>query len=86
MGVPIVKAPCEAEAQAASLARGGYVWGVGTEDMDALTFRCVDSFLVFLGFMLLFPRVISFSLFGCILFFVDSPNTTLFTFFYNEFI
>jgi len=39
MGVPIVKAPCEAEAQAASLARGGYVWGVGTEDMDALTFR-----------------------------------------------
>lgn len=54
MGVPIVKAPCEAEAQAASLARGGYVWGVGTEDMDALTFRCVDSFLVFPGFMLFF--------------------------------
>ena len=39
MGVPIVEAPCEAEAQAASLCLEGKVWGVGTEDMDALTFR-----------------------------------------------
>jgi flap endonuclease-1 len=39
MGVPVVEAPCEAEAQAASLGIEGKVWGVGTEDMDALTFR-----------------------------------------------
>jgi flap endonuclease-1 len=39
MGVPVLIAPCEAEAQAASLAQEGYVYGVGTEDMDALTFR-----------------------------------------------
>lgn len=40
MGIPIVEAPCEAEAQAAALCRSGEVWGVGTEDMDALTFAC----------------------------------------------
>jgi flap endonuclease-1 len=39
MGVPVIIAPCEAEAQAASLAQEGLVYGVGTEDMDALTFR-----------------------------------------------
>ncbi|KAL7532787.1 hypothetical protein ACHAXR_004843 [Thalassiosira sp. AJA248-18] len=39
MGVPVIRAPCEAEAQAASLARNGHVYAVGTEDMDALTFR-----------------------------------------------
>lgn len=39
MGVPIVEAPCEAEAQAASLCLEGKVWAVGTEDMDALTFQ-----------------------------------------------
>jgi len=39
MGVPVVEAPCEAEAQAAELAKDGKVWGVGTEDMDALTFE-----------------------------------------------
>ena len=39
MGVPVLIAPCEAEAQAASLAQEGFVYGVGTEDMDALTFR-----------------------------------------------
>mmetsp|Transcript_858 Transcript_858/g.1323 ORF Transcript_858/g.1323 Transcript_858/m.1323 type:complete len:434 (+) Transcript_858:60-1361(+) len=39
MGVPVVRAPCEAEAQASALARQGVVWAVGTEDMDALTFR-----------------------------------------------
>lgn len=38
MGVPVVNAPCEAEAQAAALAKEGKVWAVGTEDMDALTF------------------------------------------------
>lgn len=40
MGIPIVNAPCEAEAQASALCRSGEVWGVGTEDMDALTFAC----------------------------------------------
>mmetsp|Transcript_36568 Transcript_36568/g.88146 ORF Transcript_36568/g.88146 Transcript_36568/m.88146 type:complete len:436 (+) Transcript_36568:86-1393(+) len=39
MGVPVVKAPCEAEAQAAALARAGKVYATATEDMDALTFR-----------------------------------------------
>jgi len=39
MGVPIVRAPCEAEAQAAALARAGKVYATATEDMDALTFR-----------------------------------------------
>ena len=39
MGVPVVEAPCEAEAQAASLAEGGKVYATATEDMDALTFR-----------------------------------------------
>mmetsp|Transcript_7255 Transcript_7255/g.14333 ORF Transcript_7255/g.14333 Transcript_7255/m.14333 type:complete len:446 (-) Transcript_7255:146-1483(-) len=39
MGVPVINAPCEAEAQAAHLAREGAVWAAGTEDMDCLTFR-----------------------------------------------
>merc|ERR1712080_683629 len=38
MGIPYVEAPCEAEAQCAELAKHGKVYGVGTEDMDALTF------------------------------------------------
>lgn len=39
MGVPIIKAPCEAEAQAAALCVAGKVYATATEDMDALTFR-----------------------------------------------
>eukprot|EP00494_Astrolonche_serrata_P030935 UN31203 len=38
MGIPVVEAPCEAEATAARLCSEGLVWAVGTEDMDALTF------------------------------------------------
>ena len=38
MGVPVLDAPCEAEAQCAILAASGQVFGVATEDMDALTF------------------------------------------------
>ena len=38
MGVPVVDAPCEAEAQCAELCKGGSAHAVGTEDMDALTF------------------------------------------------
>lgn len=38
MGVPVVEAPSEAEAQCAELVRVGKAWAVGTEDMDALTF------------------------------------------------
>lgn len=38
MGIPFVDAPCEAEAQCAALAKAGKVYGVATEDMDALTF------------------------------------------------
>ena len=38
MGVPLVEAPCEAEAQCAELCKHGLVYAVATEDMDALTF------------------------------------------------
>ncbi|CAF3869874.1 unnamed protein product, partial [Rotaria magnacalcarata] len=38
MGIPYVNAPTEAEAQCAALVKEGKVYGVGTEDMDALTF------------------------------------------------
>jgi flap endonuclease-1 len=39
MGVPVVLASCEAEAQCAELAKAGVVYAAGTEDMDALTFK-----------------------------------------------
>lgn len=38
MGVPVVQAASEAEAQCCELVKGGKAWAVGTEDMDALTF------------------------------------------------
>jgi flap endonuclease-1 len=38
MGVPVIEAPCEAEAQCAELSKAGKVYAVATEDMDALTF------------------------------------------------
>lgn len=38
MGLPVIEAPCEAEAQCASLCKDGKVYAVATEDMDALTF------------------------------------------------
>lgn len=38
MGVPVIEAPCEAEATCAELAKHGKVFATGTEDMDALTF------------------------------------------------
>ena len=38
MGCPVIQAPCEAEAQAAALAKAGRVYATGTEDMDAVTF------------------------------------------------
>jgi len=38
MGVPVVMAPMEAEAEAAALCKAGKVYATGTEDMDALTF------------------------------------------------
>lgn len=39
MGVPVITAPCEAEAQCAELARMNKVYATATEDMDALTFK-----------------------------------------------
>ena len=39
MGIPVVEAPCEAEAQCAELAKNGLVFATATEDMDALTFQ-----------------------------------------------
>ncbi|KAG9460011.1 hypothetical protein H6P81_004519 [Aristolochia fimbriata] len=38
MGVPIVEAPSEAEAQCAALCKSGKVYAVASEDMDSLTF------------------------------------------------
>nr|WCZ58497.1 Flap structure-specific endonuclease 1 [Andalucia godoyi] len=38
LGVPIVMAPSEAEAQCAALCKAGLVWAAGSEDMDTLTF------------------------------------------------
>ncbi|KAL7416763.1 flap endonuclease 1 [Mrakia frigida] len=39
MGIPVVEAPGEAEAQCAELARGGKVDAVASEDLDTLTFN-----------------------------------------------
>lgn len=38
MGIPVLDAPCEAEAQCAALAKTGKVFATASEDMDALTF------------------------------------------------
>lgn len=38
MGVPVIEAPGEAEAQCAELCKGGKVWATASEDMDSLTF------------------------------------------------
>eukprot|EP01126_Amoeba_proteus_P019352 TRINITY_DN1996_c0_g1_i6.p1 TRINITY_DN1996_c0_g1~~TRINITY_DN1996_c0_g1_i6.p1 ORF type:complete len:312 (-),score=60.38 TRINITY_DN1996_c0_g1_i6:425-1360(-) len=37
MGIPIVEAPSEAEAQCARLCKDGKAWAAGSEDMDTLT-------------------------------------------------
>ena len=37
MGIPYVRAPCEAEAQCAELVKGGRAYAIGSEDMDTLT-------------------------------------------------
>ncbi|KAF7818043.1 flap endonuclease 1 isoform X2 [Senna tora] len=38
MGVPVIEAPSEAEAQCAALCKSGKVYAVASEDMDSLTF------------------------------------------------
>jgi flap endonuclease-1 len=38
MGVPVIEAPTEAEAQCAALAKAGEVHAAVSEDMDTLTF------------------------------------------------
>ena len=38
MGVPMIEAPGEAEAQCAEMCKMGLAFGTATEDMDALTF------------------------------------------------
>lgn len=40
LGLPLVEAPSEAEAQCSVMARSGKVYAVATEDMDCLTFGC----------------------------------------------
>jgi flap endonuclease-1 len=41
MGIPVIRAASEAEATAALMTKWGLVYGVGTEDMDAMTFGAV---------------------------------------------
>ncbi len=38
MGIPVVEAPCEAEAQCAEMCKAGLVYATASEDMDSLTF------------------------------------------------
>jgi flap endonuclease-1 len=38
MGVPVIEAPSEAEAQCAELVKLGFAYATGSEDMDSLTF------------------------------------------------
>jgi len=38
MGIPWIQAPCEGEAQAASMVMKGQVWGTGSQDWDSLLF------------------------------------------------
>jgi flap endonuclease-1 len=38
MGVPVIEAPIEAEAQCAELVKMGLAFGTASEDMDSLTF------------------------------------------------
>lgn len=38
MGMPVVEAPCEAEAQCAALAKADKVFAAASEDMDTMTF------------------------------------------------
>ena len=38
MGIPMIEAPSEAEAQCAEMTKMGLAFGTATEDMDALTF------------------------------------------------
>jgi len=38
MGVPVIQAPGEAEAQCAALVRQGHAFAAGSEDMDTMTF------------------------------------------------
>jgi flap endonuclease-1 len=40
LGLPVIEAPSEAEAQCSVLAKAGKVYAVATEDMDCLTFGC----------------------------------------------
>ncbi len=40
MGLPVVEAPCEAEATCVQMCKDGLVHAVATDDMDALTFGC----------------------------------------------
>jgi flap endonuclease-1 len=40
LGLPLVEAPSEAEAQCSIMAKAGKVFAVATEDMDCLTFGC----------------------------------------------
>ncbi|KAJ6220386.1 hypothetical protein RDWZM_006198 [Blomia tropicalis] len=40
LGLPVVQAPSEAEAQCVQLCKEGLVYAAATEDMDALTFGC----------------------------------------------
>ncbi len=40
LGLPVIEAPSEAEAECSIMAKAGKVYAVATEDMDCLTFGC----------------------------------------------
>ena len=40
MGIPVIQAPCEADAQLAYMSKKGEVWGVATSDVDPLLHGC----------------------------------------------
>ena len=40
IGIPVIQAPCEADAQLAYMSKKGEVWGVATSDVDPLLHGC----------------------------------------------
>ena len=46
LGIPIIEAPGEAEAQCAELAKSGAVYAAATEDMDSLTLVLLDCCVI----------------------------------------
>ena len=61
MGVPVVEAPCEAEAQCAELAKSGKVYATATEDMvRVLTYQLKSTITtIFMSLIMYVFRMLS---------------------------